>query len=117
MVAHERAGEPAVLLHPGGVARRVVGHRVEHGHGRARAALDRGGEADVVEMVMRREQQLDVLDAQPFAAQAGLERRERVVVARPRVDQRDRVAVAAARRSPSRRAPGEGVWRLHASMN
>ena len=41
---------------------------------------------------MRREQQLDVLDAQPVAAQAGLERRQRVVVARPGVDQRDRIA-------------------------
>ena len=65
VVAHQRAGEPAVLLDLGGVARGIVGHRVKHGHGRARAALDRGGEADVVEMVMRREQQLDVLDAQP----------------------------------------------------
>jgi hypothetical protein len=92
VMAHEPAGELPVLFDLGGVARGIVGHRVEHGHGRARATLDGGGEADVVEMVVRREQQLDVLDAQPLLAQARLERRERVVVARPRVDQRDRIA-------------------------
>jgi hypothetical protein len=43
-------------------------------------------------MVMGREQELDVLDAQPVQAQARLERRERGVVARPGVDQRDRDA-------------------------
>ena len=69
---HQRAGEPPVLLDLGGVARGVVGQPVEHGHGRPRAALDRGGEAGVVEMVMRHEQGLDVLDAQPFPAQAVL---------------------------------------------
>ena len=71
---------------------RVVGHPVEHGDTRARAALDRGGEADVVEMMMRREHELDVLDPQPLAPQAGLERRLGARLARARVDQRDRVA-------------------------
>ena len=46
----------------------------------------------VVEMVVRDEDELDVLDADAVAAQAGLERAERLVVARAGVDQRERVA-------------------------
>ena len=89
---HQRAGEPPVLLDLGRVAPRVVGHPVEHGHPRARAALDRGGETDVVEVMMRREQQLDVLHAQALTPQTGLERRQGALLARAGVDQRDRVA-------------------------
>ena len=92
VVSHERAREAAVVLDLVVVALRVVGHPVERGDDRAGAALDRRGEPDVVEVVVRGEDELDVLDAQPLASQPGLERRQRGVVARAGVDQRERVA-------------------------
>jgi hypothetical protein len=88
----QRPGEPAVLLDLGRVARGVVGHPVEHGDPRPGAALDRRGQADVVEVVMRGQQQLEVLDPQARAAQPVLERRQGGIVARPGVDQRHGIA-------------------------
>ena len=41
----------------------------------------------MVEVVVRGEDELDVLDAQPLASQPGLERRQRGVVARAGVEQ------------------------------
>jgi hypothetical protein len=66
-------------------------------------------------MVMRREQQLDVLDAQPVAAQAGLERREGFVVARPGIDQRDRIPAQEPRvhRPDVREWKGDGNGSFH----
>ena len=68
MVSHERAREPAVVLDLGVVALRVVRDAVERGDDRAGPALDRRGQADVVEVVVRGEDELDVLDASPRVA-------------------------------------------------
>ena len=74
VVAHEREREAAVRGGPLGVAAAVGGRAVERGDPGAGAAGDRGGQAGVVEMVVRDEDQLDVLDADAVAREARLER-------------------------------------------
>ena len=90
-MGHQPVRERPVALGLGGVALGVVRDAVEHGDGGTRAALDRRGEADVVEVVVGREHQLDVLQAQALASQAVLERGQGAVVAWTGVDQRQRV--------------------------
>jgi hypothetical protein len=58
----------------------------------AGAGGDGGDEAAVVEVVVGGEHELDVLDAQSESVQAGLERRQRLVRARGRVEERERIA-------------------------
>ena len=47
--------------------------RVERGHARARPLPDPAGEAGVVEVMVRQQQELDVLDGEPVAAELLLE--------------------------------------------
>jgi hypothetical protein len=69
----------------------------------------------MVEMVMRREQQLDVLDAQPFALETLLERRQRALVTSPRVDQGHRIArqQPGVHRADVSKRKGYGNWVVH----
>ena len=92
MRRHQRAREAAFSGGPLLVLLRVVGQCIEHRHPGARAALNRRHQADVVEVVMGRDRQLDVLDTDTVLAQPALQGGERLVVTRPGVDQRQRVA-------------------------
>ena len=92
VVAHQREREPPVGLATLLVVRAVRGSALVGSDPRARARGDRRREAAVVEVVVGDEHQLDVLQSHAGAAQAGLERGQRRVVARARVDQRERVA-------------------------
>lgn len=76
MVGHQRAREAAVHRGPLLVALEVARRRLEHGDARARAPLDRGRKADVVEMVMRTQDELDVVQANALQSEAALERLE-----------------------------------------
>jgi hypothetical protein len=67
--------------------------RVERSDGRTGALLDRRGEAGMVEVVVREEQELDVLDREAVGRELALERCECLVAPRPRVDERERVAL------------------------
>ena len=89
---HELARESAICGDVLGVGRAVRGRRIERRDPCAGPALDRRREPDVVVVVMGRDHELDVLDLHPAQSQASLERIERFVGARPRVDQRDGVA-------------------------
>ena len=68
------------------------GGRVERGHARARPLPDPAGEAGVVEVMVREQQQLDVLDGEPVLPEPLLERRQRLVALRARVHERQRLA-------------------------
>ena len=92
VVAHQREREAAVGLAALVVVRAVGGRALVGGDAGARARGDRRREAAVVEVVVRDQHELEVLEPHAGAAQAGLERGQRLVVARARVDQRQRVA-------------------------
>ncbi len=92
VVTHELNREGAVRRRALDVALTVVSRAVERRHLRPRPGDDRGDQSRVVEVVVGGDHELDVLDPQPFPAQAGLERAERLVAARAGVDQRERRA-------------------------
>ena len=92
VVAHQRVREAAVLLDGVVIALGVVGQRVQRRDRRPGPALDRGGEAEVVDVVVCDEHQLDVLDTQSLGSQAVLESRQCGRVAQAGVDQREWVA-------------------------
>ena len=98
VVAHEREREAPVGLAALLGVRAVGGRALVGGDARARARGDRRREAAVVQVMVRDQHQLEVLEPHAGAAQAGLERGQRRVVARARVDQRQRRRPAAARR-------------------
>ena len=74
VVAHERERVAAVRSGPLGVVAAVGGRAVERGDPGAGAAGDRRGQPRVVQMVVRDEDELDVLDADTGAREACLER-------------------------------------------
>ena len=92
MVSHEGVGEATVGLGALRVALAVVRRAIERGHRGARAGGDGRGEAGVVEVMMRQQDELHVLDPRAGAAQPRLERREGVVGVRAGVHQGQRVA-------------------------
>ena len=115
VVAHQREREAAVGLVARVVVASVRGRALVGRDARARAAGDRGGQAAVVEVVMRDQHQLDVLHAMPGGAQADLERRQRLVVARTGVDQRQRVTPQqpGVHRADVRQGQGDEKGRVH----
>ena len=92
VVAHERERVPPVRRRPLVVVAAVGGRALERRDPGAGAARDRRSQARVVEMVVRDEHELDVLDAEADAGEARLERCQRLVLARARVDERHGVA-------------------------
>ena len=73
-----------------------VGHVADEqlvpGHRAAGAAADRRGEPDVVGVLVREHEQLDVLDPEAERRETGFERLERLRRVGPRVDERERLA-------------------------
>ena len=93
VVAHEREREAPVGRGALAVALAVGGRGSSAATVAPERARDRGGQARVVEVVVRDQQdELEVLERAPASAQARLERGQRLVRARAGVDERQRVA-------------------------
>ena len=84
---------PLLLGDQGGLdVRDVVREQLVSGDPAARAFADRGGEPDVVGVLVGEDQQLDVLDPEAVRREPCLERGERLRRVRTGVDERERVA-------------------------
>ena len=91
-VEEQQALLPVLLGDQRGLdVRDVVREQLVPGDPAARAFADRGGEPDVVGVLVGEDQQLDVLDPEAVAREPRLERGERLRCVRPGVDERERV--------------------------
>ena len=92
VVAHERLGVAPVRLGAVVVPLAVGGRPVERAHRGTRVPRDARREAAVVQVVMRDEDELQVLDARSRVLQAGPQRGVRLLAVGARVDQGQRLA-------------------------
>ena len=93
MRGHQLEREPVFVRHPLVILGSPARGTAVGGDLGSRSLLDRGREPGVIEVMVRDQHKLDVLDPQAVPGQLRLERGERLVANGPGVDQRQRVAV------------------------